>query len=416
MQRTAVAVIGAGAAGLLAAGRAAMCGAQVLLLEKMEKPTRKLRITGKGRCNITNSKTLNDFAAEIHHADFVRPALGAFFNQQIVELLQAQGVPTVVERGGRVFPASGRAADVANALERWARQQGAQIANGWEVQQLQKLPNGLFSVSGAAGQRLEAQAVVVATGGLSYPLTGSTGDGLRMAKHLGHNIIPPLPTLVGLRVQRPFDRASGLTLKNALATLCADGQAVAQQMGEVMFTRHGIEGAAILRLSRQAVQLLHKRQRVEVLIDLKPALSPEKMFNRMVRELEQQPTLDAQGLLRKLMPAPMLPHVLGLCRLPSHRPAQSLTDEELSEITDTLKALTFSIIDHGPWAEAIATAGGVSTTDIDPHTMQSRRVPGLHFAGEVIDIDANTGGYNLQMAFSTGWLAGQNAARYAMGL
>lgn len=391
-----------------------MCGAQVLLLEKMEKPARKLRITGKGRCNITNSKALSDFETEIHHANFVRPAFNTFFNQQIVELLHAQGVPTVTERGGRVFPASGRAADVANALERWTRQQGAQIANGWEVQRLQMLPNGAFDVSGADGQRLEAKAVVVATGGLSYPLTGSTGDGLRMAKQLGHNIIPPLPTLVGLRVQRPFDRANGLTLKNVMATLCANSQPVAQQMGEVMFTRHGIEGAAILRLSRQAVQLLHQHQRVAVHIDLKPALSPEKLFNRMVRELEQQPTLDAQGLLRKLMPAPMLPHVLDLCRLPAHRSAHSLSDDELSELVDTLKALSFEVTDHGPWAEAIATAGGVSTSDIDPYTLQSVRVQRLYFAGEVIDIDANTGGYNLQMAFSTGWLAGQSAAHRAL--
>ena len=392
-----------------------MHGANTVLLEKMEKPARKVRITGKGRCNITNSKTLSEFEAETHNAEFVRPALSIFFNRHIAELLHGQGVDTVVERGGRVFPASGRAADVANALERWARQQGAHIITHSEVAHLRQLPNGHLALRDASDRSITAKAVVVATGGLSYPLTGSTGDGLRLAKQLGHSIVEPMPSLVGLTVGQPFHQAHGLTLKNVMASLWADRHPVAEQQGEVMLTDFGLEGAAILRLSRRAIQLHRQHQRVEVLLDLKPALSHEKLFNRLVRELEATPTLDMRGLLRKLMPAPMLPHVLTLCRLAGTTQANSLSDEALSGVVDTLKAISFGITGHRPWSEAIVTAGGVNTNEIDPYTMQSALRSGLYFAGEVIDVDANTGGYNLQAAFSTGWLAGLSAARYATG-
>ncbi len=406
-----VAVIGGGAAGLMAAGSAAKHGAKTILLEKMEKPARKVRITGKGRCNITNARALSDFEAEIHNAQFMRAAFDAFSNWHIVELLQAQGVATTVERGQRVFPTSGRAADVANALERWARQQGACISTQWPVENLHPLPQGGFALYGRNGKTITAMAVVVATGGLSYPLTGSTGDGLHFAKQLGHSIIPPLPSLVGIEVSRPFYKANGLTLKNVCASLWVDQQLVAVQQGEVMLTDFGLEGAAILRLSRLAIEQHSQHRRVEIRLDLKPALSHEQLFNRLVRELETIPTLDMRGLLRKLMPAPMIPHVLALCRLSAGTQANSLSDEELSAVVDMLKAIPFSMAGHRPWAESIVTAGGVSIDEIEQHTMQSKLHRGLYFAGEVMDVDANTGGYNLQIAFSSGYLAGRSAAK-----
>lgn len=395
----------------MAAGSAAQHGAHTVLLEKMEKPARKVRITGKGRCNITNAKPLADFEAEIHNFGFLQYAFGAFFSQHIIQILKNQSVDTITERGQRVFPASGRAADVANALERWARQQGANISTHWEVKRLTPLAQGGYELESSNGETLTAKAVIVATGGLSYPLTGSTGDGLQLAKQLGHSIITPYPSLVGIEVSRPFFKANGLTLKNVCASLWVEQQCVAEQQGEVMLTDFGLEGAAILRLSRRTIELHRQHRRVEICLDLKPALSHEKLFNRLVREMEAEPNLDMRGLLRKLMPAPMIPHVLSLCRVSPTTIAYSLSDEQLSAVVDTLKALPFGMTGHRPWAEAIVTAGGVCTAEIDPHTMQSKLHRGLYFAGEVIDVDANTGGYNLQIAFSSGYLAGQSAAK-----
>lgn len=404
-----VIVVGAGPAGIIAAGRAAMSGAKVLLLEKMEKPARKLRISGKGSCNITSTKPYNEFISEIsENARFLNTAFGTFFSSHIVELLNDMGVQTIVERGQRVFPASKNAHHVADALVNWAKRQGASVKVGALVEEV-VVRDGAVDAVRVNGETIATRSVIVATGGKSYPATGSTGDGYKFAMQLGHSVTPLFPSLVGIEVSQPFARAAGLTLKNVRAELVVNGAVVAEEFGEVLLTAFGLEGASVLRLSRQAIRHFSCGQRVHISIDLKPALSHEKLFNRIVRDLEANAGIDVGGLLRGLMPQAMVSYVGRLLGLSTTRKVAHLSDDEISQMVDTLKSLEFSMCGFRPWTEAIVTSGGVATAEIDPRTMQSKLVHGLYFAGEVIDVDANTGGFNLQIAYSTGWLAGQSA-------
>lgn len=413
-----VVVVGAGPAGLLAAGRAAMLGARVLLLEKMEKPARKLRITGKGRANVTNMRPLEAQLEEIHpEPRFLRGAFGAFFNHDLVALLEAQGVPTRVERGERVFPASGLAWDAADALVAWARIQGAEILPQARVTDL-ILRDGTFAGvellrKGAnQPQRIEARCGILATGGCSYPATGSTGDGHRFAEAAGHRIVPLRPSLVRIATRPAFPEAQGLTLKHAQLTLWVDGRKQGGEFGEAECTAKGLAGAAVLRLSRRIVDALAAGRQVEVGLDLKPALDPAKLEARLRRDLEAHPGATCAQLLRGLLPAPLVSPFCGLLGVKAGSP---FPEVKRSRLLGLLKDLRLEVTGHGGWEEAIVTAGGVSLTEVDPRTLASRKVAGLHFAGEVLDLDANTGGYNLQIAFSTGWLAGESAARTALG-
>jgi len=413
-----VTVIGAGPAGLLAAGRAAMLGASVLLLEKMEKPARKLRITGKGRCNITNIRPLEEHLKEIHpEPRFLRQAYGAFFNHDLIALLRENGVETKTERGDRVFPEGDRAWDVAEGLVAWARRQGVEILQHARVDSL-VIEDGAFGgivfthPASEAAQQVEARCGIVATGGRSYPGTGSTGDGFRFAAAAGHRIAPLRPSLVGISTAPAHAAARGLALRNVRMTLWIDGKKQASEFGEAAFTDQGLDGPIVLRLSRQIVDAKAAGRKVAVTLDLKPALEVPVLEARLQRDLEARAGGTCGDLLRSLLPVQLLEVFADRLGLDPAGPAARLAGRR-KQLLGLLKELRFEVTGHGGWEEAIVTAGGVSLKDIDPRTMASRRVDRLYFAGEVLDLDANTGGYNLQIACSTGWLAGESAARGA---
>jgi len=349
----------------------------------------------------------------------LRQAFGAFFNRDLIALLEAQGVETKTERGERVFPASDRAWDVAEALVAWAKAQGVEILPQARVESLMIQEDGFAGVvvarkASGRTERIETRCGILTTGGQSYPLTGSTGDGHRFAETTGHRVEHVRPSLVGIDTRPAFEGAQGLTLKNVQLTLWINGKKQASEFGEAEFTVKGLGGPIVLRLSRRIVDATAAGHRVEVTLDLKPALEPEKLEARLLRELRARPAATCQDLLRSLLPTQLVDIFLQSLSLNPTEPAAQLKGTKRKQLLTQLKELRFEVTGHGGWDEAIVTAGGVSLKDIDPRTMASRKVEGLYFAGEVLDLDANTGGYNLQIAFSTGWLAGEAAARKAL--
>lgn len=410
-------VIGGGAAGLMAAGQAAAVGAPVLLLERMPRLGTKLRITGKGRCNLTNAAPLDDFLghfafpeADGHSHFFLRNAFARFFSGDLVAFFDALGVPTVEERGGRVFPASSRAHEVADALGRFAREQGVQVRLQSRAIELELEAGRLRGVRLHDGQRLGVSAAIVATGGASYPGTGSSGDGYRLAKQAGHALVPLRPALVPLVVAGPEPRRMmGLSLRNVEVRLLLGGVEFARDFGEMLFTHYGVSGPIILTLSGPAVQRLGQG-RLEMSINLKPALSAEKLDARLQRDLDQFGKRIYRNLLKGLLPQKMIDVVVDRSGIPPDKPAHQITAEERERLRELLHDFRLEISGHRPLEEAIVTAGGVDTAQIDPRTMASRLVGGLYFAGEVMNVQADTGGYNLQAAFSTGYVAGRAAA------
>lgn len=406
-------VIGAGAAGLLAAAEAANQRAEVLLLERMKRAGRKLSITGKGRCNLTNEDTLEEFIGHFgKNGQFLRQAFGAFFSHDLVELMGTLGVGTVVEQGGRIFPASESALDVVNALVSYAKDSGVQTRTNARVSGLLMKDGRITGVK--AGEEISADAVVIATGGLSYPATGSTGDGYRLAEQAGHSIVPARPSLVPVETAgNVAPRLQGLSLRNVSAKVKVNGKTTAEEFGEMLFTHFGLSGPIILRLSRTIVDALQDGEQVTVSIDLKPALNDDKLDARLRRDIEEHGKQQFHTLLKRLLPAKLIPVCIDLTGIASDKPANQIKAAERARLRTWLKNFRFEITRPRPWEEAVITAGGVSTKEIDPRTMESRLVKGLYFAGEVIDIDGATGGYNLQAAFSTGWLAGRSAGQTA---
>ncbi len=409
-----VVVIGGGAAGMMAAGWAAKNGSKVLLIEKMEKLGRKVRISGKGRCNITNSCTPEEFIGRLRTGvDFFRTAFSAFNNRQTVRFFERMGVRTVEEQGGRIFPKSGNAWDVADALMYWCRDNGVEIQLNTKVTEITTaagVVNGVEFVNKRGfKRRVDASNVIIATGGVTYPLTGSTGDGYEFAYRCGHSIEPLRPSLVPLvPAVKDLDVLVGLKLKNVDVTLMVNGKAATSEFGEMSFSARGVEGAVVLRLSRDAVDALCDQKSVALKIDLKPALTPEVIAARIERERADLPTDAYWGdLLRRLAPPQLVMYIAGQLAIPTTTFLSKITERQIASLIDTLKCLVIPIADYRPMSEAIVTAGGVSLEDVDATTMQSRKVKGLYFAGEVLDLDGNTGGFNLQIAFSTGYLAGQ---------
>ena len=397
-----VVVVGAGAAGMMAAGTAAQRGCRVLLLEKMEKSGRKVRITGKGRCNVTNARPAEEFAAQVRtNAAFFAPAFAAFNNRAAIRFFERQGVRLDIERGERVFPHSGKAWDIANALLGFCVDNGVKILYDTRVTGILTLGGRVFGVKyvnkRGFERKEECPQVILATGGVSYPATGSTGDGYAFAADLGHTIEPLRPSLTPLVSSHPRVRQlDRLLLRNVRATLWIDDVPVREEFGELGFSERGIEGAVALRMSRDAVDALIEGRRVKIVVDLKPALTEEVLRDRIARELAaMEPTEFFGELLRKLVPRPM---VLPL--------AQELDIHSKTYVSKLSEAETFPVTDYAPFEYAVTTAGGVRCDEVNPETMESRKVRGLYFAGEVLDLDANTGGYNLQIAFSTGRLAG----------
>ena len=408
-------MVGGGAAGLMAAGQAAGLGADVLLLEKMPTPGRKLRITGKGRCNLTNIAPMLDFLAHFGpNGRFLRPAFHEFFAPDLVAFFQMLDVHTVAERGGRVFTARGDADEIVDGLLQWTRTGGVRTLSESPVERL--LVEGVktrrvVGVQTADGESHRARAVILATGGASYPATGSTGDGYRLAESVGHTVIPIRPALVPLETAGDAAaRLQGLSLTNVTARVLVDEAKQAEQFGEMLFTHFGVSGPIILTLSKGVVDALHAGRRVVLSIDLKPALDERKLDVRLLRDLDTYGKRRFSTLLKELLPQKLIPVCIDETGIPAEKVGHQITAEERRRLRTWLKDFRLVVTGHRPLAQAIITAGGVDVREVDPHTMASRLVGGLHFAGEVLDIDADTGGYNLQAAFSTGWLAGRAAA------
>ena len=414
-----VIVIGAGASGLLAAGRAAELGAQTLLLEKMDRPGRKLAITGKGRCNLTNVAPLPEFIAHFGpKGRFLRQAFSRFFTPDLVAFLEGLGVRTMTERGGRVFPAGEDAREIVDSLVQWVRGQGVVlqtlspvgrlIVEGGRVTGVQVSKTARHN----AGRVFRAPAVVLATGGASYPGTGSAGDGYRLADAAGHSIVPIRPALVPLETAGDTAaRLQGLSLRNVTVRLWLDDQQRAEAFGEMLFTHFGLSGPIILSLSRQAVDALRGGVRVIAAIDLKPALDEPKLDSRLLRDIDSHGRRHVRTLLKGLLPAKLVPIAADLTGIPLDRACHQISAAERGRLRAWLKDFRLQVTGYRPFSEAIITAGGVDLREVDPYTMSSRLVGGLFFAGEVLDVDADTGGYNLQAAFSTGWVAGRAAAQ-----
>jgi len=410
-------VVGGGPAGLLAAGNAASQGAKVLLLEKMEKPARKLRITGKGRCNITNTKPKEEFIKEVFpEPRFLRDAFNEFFSNDIISLLNEQGVSTVVERGQRVFPLSGKAWDVAEGLIKWAKGKGVVIKVHARVQTINAEDGKVVSVTykslkGSTYETVSCKSVVLATGGKSYPATGSTGDGYKLAADCGHDITTLRPALAGVETEQKFVPANGLTLKNVNISLKVKGKTIVTEFGELEITKYGLSGPIVIKLSRLIVDYLIQGIKPELHLDLKPALNHNKLDARLIREIEESPRIAVVDLARRLLPKDIANIMVEDLGLAAQKNLARITAQERKSIRMWLKELRFKVVASRQWDEAIITAGGVSLKEIDPHTMESKIIKGLFLAGEVVDIDASTGGYNLQVAYSTGWLAGKSAAQ-----
>jgi len=424
-----VILVGGGAAGLMAAGQAAELGAETLLLEKMNRPGRKLRITGKGRCNLTNVVLLSEFLTHFgSNGHFLRPAFYQFFTSELVAFFEELGVRTVTERGGRVFPASGqacpelvlspveghsrRAQDVVDALVRWVGERGVTLRTRSPVERLLIEGGRVVGVQVSYGRAYHADAVIVATGGASYPATGSTGDGYRLAESVGHTIVPIRPALVPLETAGDIaPRLQGLSLRNVTVRVWVNGKKQAEAFGEMLFTHFGVSGPIILSLSKQVVDALRLGQRVILSIDLKPALDERKLDARLLRDLDAHGKQHFRTILKGLLPSKLIPVCIDLTGIPPDKVAHQITSEERKRLRTWLKDFRLEVTGHRPFTEAIITAGGVDTREVDPHTMASRLVEGLYFAGEVRDVDAETGGYNLQAAFSSGGVAGRSAAR-----
>lgn len=408
-----VIVIGAGAAGMMAAGTAAKNGAKVLLLEKMEKPARKVRITGKGRCNLTNARGEEEFEANIRtNYDFLKVAYSEFNNRATMRFFERMGVKLVTERGDRVFPQSGKAADIANALEFYCRDYDVEIRCHTRVSGIITLGNKVQGVKffnkRGFERKIEAANVIIATGGVSYPRTGSTGDGYLFADALGHHIEDVRPSLTALVTSHPQAQyIRDVILRNTTVKLAVDGEIVSEEFGEVTFSDRGIEGAATLRLSRDAVDALTEDKSVKLVLDLKPALDEQTLRERIKRETaEMGPEEFFAELVRRLVPKPLVVPICKELDVHSRLYISKVSDSEFERLIKVLKGWSFPISDYASFDYSIVTAGGVDCSEVNEYTMESKIVKGLYFAGEVLDIDANTGGYNLQIAFSTGHLAG----------
>lgn len=409
-------VVGAGPAGMMAAIKAAENGAEVILLEKMSRAGKKMLITGKGRCNITNVAEKQELIKNIPgNGKFLFSSLQAYDNEDVQLFFQGLDVPVKVERGGRVFPVSDKAADVVDAMILQLHELGIKLLTDVRVTELLyedsesdcDYAKKILGVRTADGTEFLGKAVIVATGGASYPTTGSTGDGFRLASKLGHHIVKPLPSLVPLETEDDWVKElQGLALKNVRAYLLADGKRVADMFGEMLFTHFGISGPIILSLSRQAAQLLSKGCFVELELDLKPALSMEQLDARLLRDFAEYQNKEIKNGMKGLLPSRLIEPVLDAAYLKPDRMVNTITKEERHRLAAVLKSLGMIVSGTRPIAEAIVTAGGVDVREINPKTMESKLVKGLYFAGETADVDGFTGGFNLQVAFSMGAAAG----------
>ena len=406
-------VVGAGAAGMMAALSASSRGVNVTLLERNAKVGRKLYITGKGRCNLTNDCTVEEALASVpRNSRFLFSAMTRFPPDQVMAYFEKLGVPLKTERGNRVFPVSDKAADVIDALFLALRRAGVDIVEDRAV----RISAEAGRITGVIGEhdRYNCKAVILATGGVSYPLTGSTGDGYEFARSLGHTLIEPRASLVALTSDDPDCPAmQGLSLRNVAVKIQGKkGKTLYSDQGELLFTHFGLSGPLILSASAHMREF--GKETYRVLIDLKPALDEAKLDSRLLREIGNNPNRDFGNLLGELVPRLMIPVLARRAGISLHAKANSITKEERRRLLEVLKAFEVQISGTRPVSEAIITSGGVKTGEIDPRTMASKLMEGLYFAGELIDVDAYTGGFNLQIAWCTGRAAGEGAAEYLM--
>lgn len=390
-------IIGAGAAGCLCAVLCARGGERVTLLEKNEKTGKKLFITGKGRCNVTADYPPDEFLSGVVHGEkFLRSAIYSFTPENTKEFFRDLGVELVTERGNRVFPASGKSSDITRAFDRALKAAGADVKLDSEVKSV-KFENRVFKVLTADGKEYTADNVVVATGGKSYPATGSTGDGYEIAKSFGHTVVKPVPSLASLFTEESVRELCGISLKNVtLSAVIADGKRLDGKFGEMLFTDRGLSGPVALTLSTE----LNRVSGAVLHLDLKPALSHEKLEARILRDFEERKNGDLKNVTRALLPERLNLYVLKRAGLQPDKKVNSVTKEERKRLADTVKDLTFRLKSIAPSEEAVVTSGGVSLKELTPKC-ESRLQKGLYFVGEVTDCDAVTGGYNLQIAFST---------------
>lgn len=407
-----VAVIGAGPAGMLAAGIAAERGLSVAVLEKNEKVGRKLMITGKGRCNVTNAcSDISELISNVPvNGRFMFGAFSRFMPYDVMDFFEERGVPLKIERGNRVFPVSDKAVDIVDAMRAFVLKSGAEILN-FTVTDVRKNPDGVFEIKGEGCESVFAKNVIIASGGKSYPQTGSTGDGYAFAESFGHTISPLKPSLVPLTVHEGWCSAlQGLSLRNVAVSVYDNFKfrKIYEDFGEMLFTHFGVSGPVILSASSHMREM--EKGRYSIHIDLKPALNEKQLDARVLRDFAENSNKNFINALGALLPNKLIPVAVKLSGIEPSTKVNHITKQQRSDFVALLKDLTLTVTDFRPIKEAIITSGGVNVKEIDPKTMQSKLTEGLYFAGEVIDVDAYTGGFNLQIAFSTGFLAGKSVS------
>lgn len=401
-----VLVVGGGAAGMMAAIKASEKGYKVTLIEKNEKLGKKIFITGKGRCNVTTDKEIEEIIKNIPgNGNFMYSALYKFSNYDLMKMIEDKGVRLKIERGGRVFPESDKSSDIIKCLEKYLDDNGVNIRLNTKVTDVIASDNKIWGVEINNNEKIKCDVLILATGGKSYPLTGSTGDGYYFAQKLGHTIVNIRPSLVPLVTEEEWVKdLMGLSLKNVRVTIKHKNKNIYTDFGEMMFTHFGISGPVILSASRKIVDLLP--QKIELFIDLKPALSHEELDKRIIRDFEKYKNKQFKNSLLELLPSKMIPVVVNLSGINPEKQVNSVTKEERLNLVKLLKEFKVTVIGTRPIEEAIITAGGVNVKEIDSGTMESKIIKGLYIVGELLDVDALTGGFNLQVAFSTGYCAG----------
>ncbi len=407
-----IVIVGAGPAGMMAAIRAAELRANVTLIEKNPILGRKLLLSGKGRCNLTNACGLELFLQRFSkNGPFLRDAFKKFFNTELINFFQSKGLKLKIERQQRVFPVTDKSTSILEVLKKELQKNKVTVLCNISLKDIFTQNNKIKSVLFSDGRTVFADKLILATGGLSYKFTGSTGEGQELAKKLGHQIVAGKPGLVPLETRERYPKIlEGLTLKNIRLKFSNTQTQIISEIGELLFTGFGISGPLVLSLSGKIVDWLAEKNPVFVEIDLKPALSTEQLNARLLRELKLNAKKNIKNALKSLMPLKLVDIFIEIAKIDPHKQASHLTQEERKIIISLLKALRLNIVRSLPLEEAMITRGGVSLKEINPRTMESRLIKGLYFAGEIIDIDADTGGFNLQAAFSTGYLAGESAS------
>jgi len=406
-----IAAIGAGPAGCMAAIRAAEAGRDVVLIERNDAIGRKILLSGKGRCNITNSASMDVFVEKFgKEGNFFRSAFFTFFNQDLTLFFESRGLKLKSERQGRIFPVTDKASSIVKILEKALKEKKLKIEYNSRITDINKI-NNLFEIALKDKNKIIVKKVILATGGASYGKTGSTGDGFKIAKKLGHTIVKLKPSLVPLKTKESWVKElQGLALKNVRIIFLKGKKKIVSPIGELMFTHFGISGPLILDLSGEIVSVLEKQDNVNLFIDLKPALSIDKIENRLLNEFKDEGSTQLSNLFRRLLPVSLIPVFIRLAGMDYEKKSSQITQKERRKIIDLLKGIPLTITGSLPLEEAMVTGGGISTKEINPRTMESKIIPGLYLAGEIINGAAPSGGYNMQMAFSTGYLAGEKAA------